>query len=196
MLYHNSVAGREASYYEEKTALFKDSFPEHSHALLQVCRQIYVEAALLLFSTNTFLVAKDETFDWARHLLPVQRSLIKDVHIVTHRAERMFDWVDSSWRPATLLPEAFPIEVFPKVKNVVAEIRRSRFHDWESGVNLTAKQYRTLVTQNIDKITQHIHEAKPDVNIVIKHTNVSESVSYISQYCTSILIICRSLRLV
>lgn len=121
-------------------------------------------------------VREREAFYWPRYLLKVQQDLTKEVHIVTRRAERLYGWIDRRWS-ATRLPAAFSIDVFPNVKRIVIEIRRSFFHDWESGAKLTSKQYRRVVNANISKITEYIKETKPNVNIVVRRTNLWRAIT-------------------
>ncbi|OSS50740.1 hypothetical protein B5807_04087 [Epicoccum nigrum] len=173
---------RSRRYVEEVTTISKDSFPQHSHALLQACRQIYAETALLPFSKNTFRFEREQAFEWARQLLKVQQNLLEKVHIVTHRAQRLYGWNETGSSKDLYLPHAFPISVFPNVKQVVVEIRRSACHDidaaaHEGGPNAkwSSKQYRTRVTSNMIALVDHIHEEKPDARVVFLHTNLCES---------------------
>ncbi|KAJ8110971.1 hypothetical protein OPT61_g6313 [Boeremia exigua] len=167
------LSSRKGRYLEEKTAISPLSLPESSHALLQVCRQLYKETALLPFSTNSFRFESNQAFDWIRHLLKVQQGLIKNVHIVTHRAERMFGWTDFKWSEQRV-PKTIPVDSFPKVKRVIIEIRRCCFRDWEAGPKWTTKEYRNRVTANLNKITECIHAVNPDAQVVAMHTNISE----------------------
>lgn len=161
----------------QKTAVSKDTFPDHCLALLQVCRQVYTETALLPFSENTFRFSRAESFEWARKLLKVQRNLLQEVHIVTHRAERLYDWVEGEQAgESAYLPEVFPVDIFPNLKHVVVEIRRSAFHDFEAGgPKWTSKQYRTRVTAKMTDFISYIREAKPHAHVSFRYTNLSLS---------------------
>ncbi|KAJ4987365.1 hypothetical protein SVAN01_07103 [Stagonosporopsis vannaccii] len=98
-----------------------------------VCRQIYAEAALIPFSSNAFRFSRDEAFDWVRHLLTIQQNSMREVHIVTHRAER-----------------AFPIDLFPELKKEVIKVRSSFIYNFTAGDDLTAKQQDRLIKEFID----------------------------------------------
>ncbi|XPS70270.1 beta transducin [Ascochyta lentis] len=157
-------------YVEEKTSISKDTFPENSQALLCVCRQIHQETVLLQFSANAFRFDMEEAFDWARHLLKVQRNLIEEVHVVTHRAERLYAWIRKT-KQDCFMPHAFPIDIFPGLKRVVIEIHRSFLHDYTAAGNLTKEQYKALVKTGIRKITKYIKRAKSNVHITFTRTS-------------------------
>jgi hypothetical protein len=188
-------------YIEEVTTISKDSFPQHSHALLQVCRQIYAETALLPFSKNTFRFEKEQAFEWARQLLKFQRNLLENVHVVTHRAQRLYGWTTPRSNKDLHLPQAFPINIFPNVKQVIIEIRRSACHDIDAAAHdggpdakWTSKQYRTRVTSNMTALIDYIHEAKPNARVVFLHTNLCLGVSGISRTLLLLLTLRRTAR--
>lgn len=158
-------------YIEEKTLIAADTFPDHSHALLQVCRQVYTETALIPFATNAFKFAREEAFDWARHLLPVQQKSIREVHIVTHRAERMLDWMHCDGHEK-YMPDAFPLEVFPNVKNIVIKVGYSFIHNFTAGDDLTMEKQDELIREYIGKITTYVKEARPDAKLTFEHVNI------------------------
>lgn len=146
----------EKSHVRDTTAISQDSFPEYSHALLQVCRQIYTETALLPFSKNTFRFDMVDAFEWARHLLDVQRALLEKVHIVTNTTE-------------CKLLRYFPIDFFPGLKQIVVEVHPFAFQGWRYVVGQDPERYRTWFTANIGRMAKPIQEAKPDVRVTIMH---------------------------
>lgn len=158
-------------YIEEKTLVARDSFPVNTHALLQVCRQIYTETALIPFSHNAFRFDRVEAFNWARHLLPVQQKSIRELHIVTHRAERMLGWMHGDGYES-YVPDVIPFEVFPKFKKLVIEVGYSFVHNFTAGDDLTAVQQHCLIEKNINIITGYVRHARPDVQLVFKRVSI------------------------
>lgn len=151
-------------YVEEKTLIAPETFPENAHALLQVCRQIYRETALVPFSHNAFRFSEQRAFEWARHLLRVQQNAMREVHIVTLRAECMIGWMQFNDR----MPDAFPIDVFPKIKKIVIKVGYTFNHNLCMGYILNGEQQEWL-EKYIDKIMNYVQEARPNAELVFDH---------------------------
>jgi|SRR5690242_15674709 len=154
-------------YVEEKTLIAPETFPENAHALLQVCRQIYGETALVPFSYNAFRFSREGAFDWARHLLPVQQMVIREVHILTHQAERMVGRMQFNGHKS-YMPDAFPIDVFPKIKKVVIKVG---YHNLYARYLLNWEQ-QECIEKYIDKITNYVKEARPKAELVFDHVYI------------------------
>lgn len=161
-------------YAEERTTVARDTFPVHAHARLQVCRQIYTETALIPFSHNAFHFDRVEAFDWARHLLPVQKSAIRELHIMTRRAERMLGWICGDGDESNV-PDVIPFEVFPNIKRLVVKVGYSFIQSFPAGDDLTAEQQDRLIEKNINIITGYVRHARPDAQLVFKHFRVEVS---------------------
>lgn len=152
-------------YIEEMTAISRKSFPEYTHALMQVCRQIYAETALLPFSINSFRFVSKQAFEWACGLPKMKIDLIKNVHIIDQRTYNFGGHIDciNAMRP---LLKAFPVKLFPSLEKVVIECRGyTRAGEWP--IEGLSEEEEAYVESIIDMFTDYIHEERPDAFVVL-----------------------------
>ncbi|KAF2030024.1 hypothetical protein EK21DRAFT_112317 [Setomelanomma holmii] len=69
--------------------------PKNFFSMLQDCRQLYVQTCLVPFASNMFSFDDADIVDWAYEILPFQRKAIKEIRIVTSRADKFLNY-DSS----------------------------------------------------------------------------------------------------
>ncbi|KAH6638259.1 hypothetical protein C7974DRAFT_157487 [Boeremia exigua] len=154
-------------YVEEKTFVHSRTFKPNTNALLQVCRQIYMETALIPFSHNAFRFQRWEAFEWVRQLLPINQDSIREVHIEAYRAGCVLGrWYENS--DDSSMPETFPLEVFPKVKRIVLAIDISLKDDFLTGFGLNAEERAHRVEEFVGKFTDYIKEANPNAELVFE----------------------------
>ncbi|KAJ4341964.1 beta transducin [Ascochyta clinopodiicola] len=100
----------------------------------------------------------------------LQQKLIAEVHVITHRAERMLGRMNTA-DCGSPMPRAFPIEVFPNVKKVVIEVGYSFRYSFSTVDMFDEEKQDRLVEENINTITKYFKEAKPGVKLVFEHVN-------------------------
>lgn len=167
-------------YTEWLIAMSSASFPEHSHALLSTCRQIYAETALLTFSTNEFRFRSKTTFKWTRDLSKVQKDLIHTVHFVRSPWHRYLDQGEQRFFVAW----DFPIDIFPNIKHIVIEMgetygdeRGQRDHPSDLSISISPAQRcdcvvyekHSHIDREIREITSWVRKTKPDVHLTFKY---------------------------
>ncbi|KAF3051920.1 hypothetical protein E8E11_003519 [Didymella keratinophila] len=93
----------------------------HQLALLQTCRQIYVETRLLPLTLNTFRFKSEDAFKpWLAKFDVVQKAAIQSVRLVTWKAKHM---VESRGFAPRRLVDVFPVELFKGLKSTRVEMR-------------------------------------------------------------------------
>lgn len=178
-------------YTEWLIAMSSASFPEHSHALLSTCRQIYAETALLTFSTNEFRFRSKTTFKWTRDLSKVQKDLIHTVHFVRSPGHPYQRFVQRE--QCFHVARDFPIDIFPNIKHIVLEMGET-YGDIEMGetyygvngqedppsdlsISISPAQRcdcvvyekHSHIDREIREITSWVRKTKPDVHLTFKY---------------------------
>ena len=169
-------------YTEWLIAMSSASFPEHSHALLSTCRQIYAETALLTFSTNEFRFRSKTTFKWTRDLSKVQKDLIHTVHFVRSPGHPYQRFVQRE--QCFHVARDFPIDIFPNIKHIVIEMgetygdeRGQRDHPSDLSISISPAQRcdcvvyekHSHIDREIREITSWVRKTKPDVHLTFKY---------------------------
>ena len=167
-------------YTEWLIAMSRASFPQHSHALLSTCRQIYAETALLTFSTNEFRFRSKTTFKWTRDLSKVQKDIIHTVHFVRHSWNNVLEHGEQGFLSA----REFPIDIFPNLEHIVIEmggtygdVRGQRDHPSDLSISICPAQrcdcvvYEKMfhIDRGIRNITSWVRKTKPDVHLTFKY---------------------------
>jgi hypothetical protein len=93
-----------------------DTLPRARAALLRTCRQVYQDAATLLYSTNIFDVDDLNTFiDWSRTILPGRLAAVRALGV---------SW-DIFWPPLTTFDLSRPYRVGPMAVHQCLALRNS-----------------------------------------------------------------------
>jgi hypothetical protein len=87
-----------------------------------VSRQVYAETCIVPFQSNAFRFEAQDCFDWMHRLIKVQRDAIREIHIVTWRAQRFYGWIQGASFDSEL-PNAIYMRNFHGLKRVVVEVR-------------------------------------------------------------------------
>jgi hypothetical protein len=148
-----------------------------------VCRQIYGETTLLPFKLNEFYFVSEDSFDWLHHsrfstvnpsnakllrakLLVVRRDAITRIRLITSGAEQMVccNRLDHDGSGYEVLPNAFPVHLFPGLKHIIIEVRKLRpmRHPQEEISN--TKRVKAAKT----KLKEMIRESHKEVKIIFK----------------------------
>lgn len=144
--------------------------PKDTFALLRVCRQIYVDTALLPYKLNAFLFSTGDAFDWVTSLCRAQQNVISEIHVQSIGAIHMVQR-DQGATSASLLLDALRIDEFPGLKRIFISVY-GPFGDYshQSADLQSFKQtIRSLIATAVIKVGLHVSTARPDIRLVFRY---------------------------